>query len=736
MSPAVLRLVTVVALAAALGGRASGQAARPLTLDAIYDPAARVDFTGSPPPDLHWIDGDTYAVARRAGRGVDWLRVDAASGRTVPLFDADRMEAAIAALPQVTREEARLLSRSGDLTFNPTHTAALFSLSDDLHLYDFATHAVTPVTSTRGEEAEAAFSPDGQRVAFVRGHNLFTVDLATRRERAHTSDGGPQILNGRLDWLYQEEIYGRGRFRAFWWSPDSAHVAFLRLDERPVPEFTVVDHLPYRLELEVTDYPKAGDANPLVAIGIATATSGETRWVNLDSYTAADILVVNVGWTPDSRHVVHQVQNREQTWLDLNLADRTDGSARRVLRETTPAWVNENGNPVWLQDGSFLWFSERSGFKHLYRMRTDGDRRQVTKGDWDVRTLHGVDQAGGRIYFSAGARDHLSTDVYRIDLNGEGMARLSQTDGTHRATFSPSFRYYVDEWSDVQTPAQVRLHENSGRELRVVQANPVAALGQFRLATPEFMQIRARDGFVLDAMMLKPPDFVPTRRYPVYQFTYAGPGTALVRNVWGGSQYLFHQLLAQQGVIVWLLDNRSAGGRGVAAQWPIHGRLGELELRDLEDGVAWLRTQPYVDDTRLVLSGWSYGGFMTAYAMTHSTSWAAGIIGAPVTDWRDYDTIYTERYMRLPSANAEGYRRTAPRFAAERVQGRLLLLHGTMDDNVHVQNTLQFAYELQRANKPFEMMLYPRSRHGISDSRQNLHLRRLMLDFITRAVRS
>ena len=235
--------------------------------------------------------------------------------------------------------------------------------------------------------------------------------------------------------------------------------------------------------------------------------------------------------------------------------------------------------------------------------------------------------------------------------------------------------------------------------------------------------------------MIKPPDFSPTRRYPVYQFTYAGPGLAQVRNQWGGSQYIFHQLLAQQGVIVWILDNRSAGGRGVESQWPVHGRLGELELRDLEDGITWLKQQAYVDASRVMISGWSYGGFMAAYALTHSTSWSAGIAGAPVTDWRDYDTIYTERYMKLPKENAEGYRRTAPRFAADQLKGRLLLLHGTMDDNVHVQNTLQFSYELQRAGRPFEMMLYPRSRHGISDPRLNLHVRRLMFDFIMRSLR-
>lgn len=730
------RLALAIPAVVALTLPLSGQSARSLTLNAIYDPAARLDFTGAPPPDITWIDGRTYAVGQRGGRGVEWQKVDAASGRASALFDADRVESALGAQPGVTREEARLVSRGTDLTFNPARTAILVDLADDLYVVDLASYAVSRLTTAPGAELEAAFSPDGRKVAFVRGNNLHAVDVASRRESAITTDGGPQILNGRLDWLYQEEIYGRGRFRAFWWSPDSAKLAFLRLDEHPVPEYTVVDHLPYRQTLEVTDYPKAGDPNPLVALGIANADGSARTWASVDAYKGTEILIVNVSWTPDSRHVVHQVQNREQTWLDLNLADATSGSARTLLRETTRAWVNENGNPVWLRDGSFLWISERTGFRHVYQVDATGrQQRPVTSGRWDVRTFYGVHQETGTLYFAAGARSHVDTDVYRISLSGEGMTRLSATDGTHRASFSPTFEFYVDEWSTITTPTQTRLHDGNGRELRVLERNDVRTLREIPLVTPEFVQVKARDGFVMDAVMLKPPDFSPSRRYPVYQFTYAGPATAQVRNQWGGSQYMFHQLLAQHGIIVWLLDNRSAGGRGVEAQWPIYGRLGEMELQDLEDGVGWLRQQPYVDASRIVLSGWSYGGFMTAYAMTHSTSWSAGIVGAPVTDWRDYDTIYTERYMKLPANNADGYRRTAPRFAAERVRGPLLLLHGTMDDNVHVQNTLQFAYELQRANRPFEMMLYPRSRHGISDPRLNFHMRTLMLDFILRHTR-
>ena len=729
------RFLRTVAAALLLGVTATAQPPRTLTLDAIFDPATRVDFSGAPVTNITWLDADTWLQPQRTGRNVDWVKVDAASARTAPLFDAGRMEQAIAALPGVTRAEAEAIARSNALTFNPTHTGALFSLADDLYVYDFGTGRASRLTSAPGAEEEATFSPDGRSVAFVRGHNLGVVDIAAQRETMLTTDGSQEILNGKLDWLYQEEIYGRGRFRGYWWSPDSTRLAFLQLDERPVPEYTVVDHIPYRPILEVTDYPKAGDPNPKVRVGISRVAGGAPLWVDLSRYSALDFLVVNVDWTPSAGDVVVQVQDREQTWLDLNLAEAASGRSRRVLRETTKAWVNENGNPIWLKDGSFLWFSERSGFKHLYRYKTDGALVQpVTSGRWDVRAVYGVDEANGFVYFPSSERSAVGTDIYRIRLDGTGMTRLSQPLGTHRAIFNPAFTRYVGVWSDVTTPTQVRLHRADGGEVRVVDANPVKALAEYRLARPEFVEVKARDGFVLDAMIIRPPDFDPSRRYPVFQFTYAGPTAALARNQWGGQGYMWHQLLAQHGVIVWILDNRSAGAKGAAAQWPVYGNLGEMELRDLEDGVTWLKQQPYVDPQRLLLYGWSYGGFMTAYALTHSTSWAAGIVGAPVSDWRDYDTVYTERLMKMPQNNPEGYRKASPRFAADRLHGRMLLMHGTTDDNVHMQNSVQFTYELQRAGKLFEQMFYARSRHAFGDPLLEKHRYQTMFDFVMRTI--
>jgi dipeptidyl-peptidase-4 len=708
---------------------------RGLTIDTIFDPVTRVDFSGSPTTNVTWLDADSYVVARRTGRAVEWLRVDAVSGSARLLFDQSRMEAAIAAWPGVTPGEAAAVAHSSTLAFNPAHTGALFSLTDDLYFYDFSVARVSRLTSTPGGEEEATFSPDGRHVAFVRENNLGVVNVASQRETSLTNDGSAAILNGKLDWLYQEEIYGRGRFRGYWWSPDSSRIAFLQLDERPVPKYTVVDHIPYRSALETTDYPKAGDPNPLVRLGVSQVTGGPPQWVELSAYSTIDFLVVNVDWVPSSREVVFQVQDREQTWLDLNLADVESGRLRKVLRETTKAWVNENGNPVWLKDGSFLWFSERSGFKHLYQYQVDGTLvRQVTRGRWDVRSLYGVDEANGVLYFPSSERSAIGTDIYRIRLDGTAMTRLSQAPGTHRAMFNPTFTRYVGVWSDVTTPPQVRLHLAGGSEIRIIDENPPRTHTEFQLATPEFVTVTARDGFPLDAMVIRPPDFSPARRYPVYQFTYAGPTAAVARNQWGGQAYMFHQMLAQHGIIVWVLDNRSAGAKGAEAQWPVYGNLGEHELRDLEDGITWLKQRPYVDASRILLHGWSYGGFMTAYALTHSTSWSAGIVGAPVTDWRDYDSIYTERLMKMPQKNPEGYRKSAPRFAAAALHGRMLLIHGTMDDNVHVQNSVQFAYELQKAGKLFEQMYYAKSRHAFGDPLLEMHRYQTMFDFVKRTI--
>jgi dipeptidyl-peptidase-4 len=708
-----------------------------LTIDELYDPVKKVDLSGNPPTGLVWIDDTHYLSSRTDSKSqtTELVRVDALSGKADPFFDVAKMEASLAALPGVTRDEARRLSRLRSYTMNRARTAALLTIASDLYYYEFGGTRALRLTATPSEEEEATFSPDGRLVAFVRDNNLYVLEIGPQRERAITTDGGPDLLNGKLDWVYQEEIYGRGRFRAYWWSPDSSRVAFLQINERPVPRFTVIDHIPYHLTVETSGYPKAGDPNPAARLAIASAAGGAPRWVDLEKYTGGEFLVVSVDWTPDSKDVVYQVQNREQTWLDLNLADAGSASSRTLLRETTKAWVDVLGSPHWLKDDTFLWFSERSGWRHLYHYKRAGTLiRSVTSGPWEARTLHGVDETGGWVFFSGTERSHIGGDIYRIHLEGSRLSRLSQAPGMHSAVFSPKLTHYIATWSDVTTPQQVRLHRADGTEVRVIHEGHVDALAQYRLSKPEFLQVKTRDGFVMEAVMIKPPDFDPSRRYPVFQHIYGGPHAQQVRNAWGGTGYLFHQLLAQRGIIVWICDNRTASGKGAESTWTGYRRFGQTELQDIEDGVAWLKKQPYVDGSRLAISGWSYGGFMTSYVMTHSKSFAAGIAGGSVTDWRDYDTIYTERYMQMPQNNPEGYRLGSPRFAAKDLHGRLLLIHGTMDDNVHMQNTLQFVYELQKAGKTFELMLYPKSRHGVTDPALAKHLRALMLDFLTRTL--
>jgi dipeptidyl-peptidase-4 len=723
-------------LAAALCLAVSGSVAaqrKALSLDDIYDPGKRVNFNGTPAPDIAWIDGTHYAWGRAARGGIDWMKIDAATGSETPLFDAARMAAALAGLPGIGSEEARRSSRTRGLTFDAAYSRALLRIAGDLYVYSFDSNRAVRLTNAPGAEEDASFSPDGRFVAFVRANNLYVADVATRRETALTSDGSARVLNGRLDWVYEEEIYGRGQNRGYWWSPDSTRLAFLRIDDTPVPAYTIADQIPYEQNIEHWDYPKAGDPNPVVKLGVTAVTDGPANWIETAKYPEADRLIVRVGWTPDSRRVVYEVQNRTQTWLDLNAADVSTGAVQTIMRETSRFWIDSEDTrvPVWLNDGSFLWLSDRSGWQHLYHYKPDGTLiKQVTTGKWELRALHGIDEAGGWVYISGTERSPIGGDIYRVKLDGSSLQRLSTAEGTHSAEFSSSFAFYVDSWSNVTTPPETRLHRNDGTLVRVIDENKVAVLGDYNLSRPEFLQVKTRDGFVMEAMMIRPPDFDPSKRYPVYQFTYGGPHTPQVRNAWGGSQYIYHQLLAQKGIIVWICDNRTASGKGSESAWPLYRNLGELELRDIEDGVSWLKHQPYVDASRIGIHGWSYGGYMTSYALTHSTSFAMGIAGGAVTDWRDYDTVYTERYMGRPEENPDGYRKSSPRFFADDLHGALMLIHGMIDDNVHMANTIQFAYELQKAQKPFRLMLYPKSRHGVSDPALVEHLRSTMLSFV------
>lgn len=721
---------------------------RELTLDDLYDPDKRINFNGEPPLGLVWIDNQSYLQRKLnpSTRRFEYLRVDARSGAAAPFFDAARMATALAKLPGMTLPEAERLTRQ-PLNFVRNHTAILLNQANDLFYYQLGSDEVLRLTNTAAPEVGEELSPDGRLVSFVRDYNLYVVDLASRRERSLTSDGHAKLFNGRLDWVYQEELYGRGNFKGYWWSPDSARIVYLQLDEAAVRDFTVVNHLTTQQELENYAYPKAGQPNPTARLGVVSAFGGETRWLDLFRYQGVEPLIVRVGWKPDSTKVVFEISNREQNWVDVNLADPATGSIQTLFRETSKAWVETDGLrlPEWLKDGSFLWLSERSGWKHLYHYGADGGLiRALTTGKWEVTQLLGVDEADGWIYFNATERSPIGSDLYRLPLRtanggadgGEAaMVRLTEKSGTSQNALSPDFRHFINTWSDAWTPTQVHLRSTAGRLVRTIDENRVASLSQFQLSRPEYLQVTTRDGFVMEAMMLKPPGFDPSRRYPVFIHTYGGPHAPQVRNAWmNGMGNMWHQLLAQKGYIVWICDNRSASGKGLESTWTVYRNLGELELRDIEDGIGYLKSLPYVDGGRIGINGWSYGGYMAAYALTHSSSFRIGIAGAPVTDWRLYDSIYTERYMGTPQNNPEGYAKSSVVGAAKSLQGRLLLIHGTIDDNVHLQNSIQFIYELQKAGRQFELMVYPNSRHGVADPRLVRHMREKMLNFILAAL--
>jgi dipeptidyl-peptidase 4 len=725
-----------------------------LTLEEIYSPdrTKRVNFSGSPTRFAWATEGSSFKQVREN----KLLRVNALTGEAVSYLDTARFAQALTSGLSINAEAADRMANNPGLQFNRGETAILLNHMNDLWVYDSAGGRLRRLTNNKDEEKEADFSPDGQWVSFVRNNDLFVVDLARGEEKQLTRDGTERIHNGYLVWVYEEELYGRGNNRGYWWSPDSKKIAFLRLDDTPVPRFVLSNEVPNDPVIEDTRYPKAGDPNPWVRLGIADITKSSlvpnvsripgsdrlpasvrrigdaVQFVDISNYKPEDVLIGRVTWTPDSASVVFQAQNREQTFLDLNAAS-LDGKVRKQFTETSPAWVGINDNPHYLKHGSYVWHSDRAGWSHLYYYDRDGKLiRPLTEGKWEVRSFHGVDESTGWAYFSGTKDSHIATNVYRVSLRGGPVQRLTQGEGTHSANFNSTFTHFIHSWSDITTPTQYRLMRADGTLERVLDENKVDVLGQYKLSEPEFMKVRTRDGFEMEAYMIRPPDFDPSRKYPVMQYTYAGPQAPQVRNGWAGTRYMWHQMLAQKGYIIWVMDNRTASGKGIESAWPVYKNFGILEHRDIEEGVAFLKRLPYVDPDRIGIWGWSYGGFMTSFAMTHSKNFKMGIAGGSVTDWHLYDSIYTERYMATPQNNPAGYARTSVVKAAKDLHGKLLLIHGVMDNNVHMQNTMQLAYELQKHGKQFDLMLYPTQRHGVVDPAQAYHMYTMMTEFIER----
>ena len=729
-----MKQIKFVSLAIVLFASVAAAQDKLLTIDDIFslDSKVRVNFSGSP-TRLTWSsDGKSF----RQMRNGSLVRVNALTNDATPYFDSTKFKTALEQ-SGVSTEDAARMSNSLGIQFNKDETAILVSNANDLWLYNVGSGAIKRLTNTKDEELEADFSPDGKWISFVRGNNLCVVDVARGREKQLTRDGGEKIYNGYLDWVYEEELYGRGQKRGYWWSPDSTSIAFLRLDESPVPKFVLTNDIVDNQVVENTDYPQAGDPNPLVRVGIASVggpvgprTIAPVKFASLAKYQPEDLLIARVTWTPDSRTVMFQALNREQTFLDL-VAAGLDGRVKPVLTEKTPAWVEVYDNPEFLSNGTAVWQSARNGWRHLYLYDNNAKLiRQLTDGKWEVRSLYGVDDAGGWAYFSATKDSHIAENVYRVKLADGTIQRLTQGPGTHSASFNSTFTHFIDTSSDVRTPSQQRLIRADGTVERVINENKVEVLSSYNLGSPEFMKVKTRDGFEMEAMMIKPPDFNPKKKYPVLSYTYSGPHAPSVADRWGGTRYIWHQMMAQKGYIIWICDNRGASGKGEESVWPSYKNFMVLELRDLEDGVNYLKSLPYVDDNRIGIWGWSFGGMMTSYALTHSNVFKMGIAGGTVGDWRLYDSIYTERYMLQPKNNPEGFNSTSVIKAAGNLNGKLLLIHGGMDDNVHMQNTMQLAYEFQKAGRQFDMMIYPTQRHGLSNPAQVKHWYQMMTDYV------
>jgi len=727
----------------------AGDGTKRLTLEQTMGPGA-VSFSASPPSVAFARDG-IHLEMRKEGRTI-WVEprsrteveppadVAAEGGRAgssararalpEPAVTTAELAAALGRLPGFDEAAAKRVA-GGRRVDSADGAAVLLDSEGDLYFFHAGREQAQRLTFTAEPEENALLSADGRLVSFVRGNDLHLVGTDGGRERAVTRDGGPEKLNGKLDWVYQEEVYGRGNFQACWWSPTSRHVAFLSLDQTGIPRHPIVDHLPDRAALEEMRYPKAGDPNPTVALGVARARDGRVVWVDLSKYEGVEPLVVRVGWTPsdwspDGSKICFQVQDREQTWLDLNLADPDRGSVTTLLRETSPAWVNVLAEPHWLEDGSFLWLSERSGYKHIYRCSADGRLlAQLTSGDWEVRDVTAVDPKAGRVWFTAGRDSAIASNLYRVALDGSGLVRLTQGGGTHSVSWNGDRSLFLDRVSSIAFPPEVRLcNGEDGAILEVLGRAEVKAIAEYGYCAPELIEIPARDGFRMDATIVRPARLEPGSACPIWLPTYSGPDAPSVSDRWSGDPWT--QFLAQQGYAVLQVNNRTSSRRGFAHVSKCWQQFGVQELADLEDAIAWVGASfPWADASRVGIAGWSYGGFMAAFALTHSKAFRLGVAGAGVYDWRLYDTIYTERYMRTPRNNPDGYRRTSCIEAAKDLSGHLVLAHGTLDDNVHFQNTLQFAMALQKAGREFEMMAYPGSRHGLGSMEQNWHFRKL-----------
>jgi dipeptidyl-peptidase 4 len=629
--------------------------------------------------------------------------------------------------------------RAENYLWSPHSDALLFIGSDSLMILDLKTMASRPLLHSESKIEDVKFSPDGNWVSFVRDANLWVVSTSGGEPRALTTGGSEEILKGKLDWVYPEELDAR---TAYWWSPDSSKIAYYQMDERPVTRYPIMDMSSAVGAMEYTRFPQAGEANPIVRVGIVPVSGGDTKW--METGANSDVYLPRVNWLRDSHRVAIQRLNRAQNQLDLLFCDASSGNCSDTLTETDKYWINLSDDLYFFADGNrFLWSSERTGYRHFYIYDLSGKLlEQVTSGDWEISGQGGfgpgtdthaaVDEAHSCAYFISNKENLTETQLFRVSLTDKTIAQITHGHGTHNAMLAPDESAFVDTFSTADSPALQDLDRADGTRVAELNDGNAPELAEYRLSPVEFLTVTADDGTKLQADMIEPAGFDPAKKYPVLIAVYGGPHVQNVRNAWGGVNHLWHEMMAEKGYVIFTLDNRGSFNHGHAFETPIYHQMGKVELQDQLAGVKYLKSLSYVDASRIGIWGWSYGGYMTLYSLFNAPDvFKAGVSVAPVSDWRLYDTIYTERYMGRPQDNPDGYKNSSPVNQAQNLKGKLMLAHGTGDDNVHFANTSEVLNALIAAGKyPDRLMIFPGRGHPISDRDARIDLFRHITDFL------
>ncbi|GAB2620209.1 S9 family peptidase [Belliella aquatica] len=676
---------------------------------------------------INWMnDGQYYSSLVRGANGSSVVKINVATGK----------------VEQTLIDGAKIGVNFSSYSFNSDETKALIASSTEriyrrssksiYHLVDLAT-GEAQLLIDGAKIMYASLSPDNDKVAYVKDNNLFFVELASNKITQVTQDGKwNHIINGSADWVYEEEF---SMAKAFDWSPDGKKLAFIRFDENDVPEFNMQTWGELYPQDYKFKYPKAGEKNAEVSIHVYDLASQKT--INVNSGEEKDIYLPRIYWTSNSNTLAYLRLNRLQNQLDLLYANTATGDSKLVLQEKSDTYVdlNYNDNLYFLKDNKgFIRTSEQDGFKHIYHHEESGKLiRQVTSGKWEVSSMVGVDEKGKKIYFISTEASPLERNLYVINMDGKGKKILTPEKGTHSVNMSKDFKYYIGYHSDANSPSKVTLNHASGKQLQVLEDNQELKdkLKNFAISEKEFFDFKTVEGTSLNAYMIKPADFDPTKKYPVLMYVYGGPGSQNVTNSWGGTRDFWHHHLAAEGYIVVCVDNRGTGARGRDFKHSTYANLGKIEVEDQIAGAKHLGTLPYVDKGRIGIWGWSYGGYMSSLAlMIGNDVFKSAIAVAPVTTWRYYDTIYTERYLQTPQLNAAGYDDNSPITHVNKLKGNLLLIHGTGDDNVHFQNAVDLVDALIKADKQFDSFYYPNRNHGISGGNTSWHLYNMMTDFI------